>query len=265
MFLDRMNYLEVEEYLKKNDSIIIVTGSTENHGKHMPLGTDTMIPEKIAQLADEKLGDRIVIGPALPYGSTEDLKGFPGTLSIGPDLLTEVLNRICGQLYDYGFRHFIILNGHGGNTKSIERTGHYLYRRNARLAIVNWWLIAGQINPQWKGGHGGAEETAGVMAVDPTLIKTEYLHEGENFVNDLGDELPVSDWNAVKFKGGIITIPRPLKDVTDNGWNQYGMTTDFPYMATEERGREMVAAMADYVADFAEVFARVKMPQDGER
>ena len=48
MFLSKMNYLEVEEYLKKSDTIVIPIGSLENHGKHMPLGTDTMIPDKIA-------------------------------------------------------------------------------------------------------------------------------------------------------------------------------------------------------------------------
>lgn len=262
MFLEKMNYLEVQEYLKKNDTIILVTGSTENHGKHMPLGTDTMIPERIAELAEEQLKDQIVIGPALPVCNAEDLVGFPGTLSIGGDLLTEMMNRICSQLYDYGFRHFIILNGHGGNNKPLEKTGLYMYKKNARLALVNWWLIAGQINPQWKGGHGGAEETAGVMAVDPSLIKTQYLNEGENFVNDLGDALPVTGWNSVKFKGGDITVPRYIKDVTDNGWNQYGLDKDHPYMANEDWGREMVQTMADYVADFVKVFANVKMPQD---
>ena len=52
MYLAKMNYLEVQEYLKKSDTIIIPVGSLENHGKHMPLGTDTMIPDKIAQLID---------------------------------------------------------------------------------------------------------------------------------------------------------------------------------------------------------------------
>ena len=52
MFLAKMNYLEVEEYLKKSDTIVIPVGSLENHGKHMPLGTDTMIPDKIAEILD---------------------------------------------------------------------------------------------------------------------------------------------------------------------------------------------------------------------
>lgn len=261
MLLDRMNYLEVEDYLKKKDSVIIVTGSTENHGKHMPLGTDTLIPDKIIELVEKKISDEVVIAPTLPYGSTEDLMGFAGTVSVGPELLTEILNKICGQLFDYGFRHFIIVNGHGGNSKSIEATAHYLYKKGARLARVDWWLIAGQINPEWKGGHGGGEETAGVMAVDETLIKMQYIDEGENMVNDLGDELPSYSWSNVLFKNGQITIPRPITDITDNGWLAHGMGTDAPNRANKEWGTEMVEAMADYIAEFVPVFARVEMPK----
>ena len=57
----RDDWKEVEEYLKKHDSVLIVTGSTENHGKHMPLGTDTMIPSKIAEMLEEKYGSAFII------------------------------------------------------------------------------------------------------------------------------------------------------------------------------------------------------------
>ena len=260
MYLDRMNYLEVEEYLKKKDTVIIVTGSTENHGKHMPLGTDTFIPVKIMELFEEKYSDEAVIAPALPYGSTEDLKGFCGTVSVGPDLLTEILNRICDDLFDYGFRRFVIVNGHGGNSKSIERTGLHIYKKGGLLARVDWWLIAGQINPFWKGGHGGGEETAGVMACDESLIKREYLDEGENMRDDLGEELKTFSWTSVMFEGGQVVVPRPLKSMTDNGWMAYGMA-DAPSRANAEWGTEMVMAMADYVGHFVKAFETAPLPK----
>ncbi len=260
MYLDEMSYLEVEDYLKKNDTVIIVTGSTENHGKHMPLGTDTFIPTKIMQIFNERYADECIIAPILPYGSTEDLKGYAGTISVGPDLLTEILNHICDDLFDYGFRRFIIVNGHGGNSKSIERTGLHVYKKGGLLARVDWWLIAGQINPMWKGGHGGGEETAGVMAYDESLIKKEYLNEGENMVNDLGDVLPTGTWNMVNFEGGSITIPRPLKSITDNGYMMYGMP-DEPSRADKKWGTEMVETMADYIEHFLKAFRQAKLPE----
>ena len=260
MFLEKMNYLDVEEYLKRKDTVILPVGSLENHGKHMPLGTDTMIPHRIAELLDERFPD-VVIAPTLPYGATEDLCGFAGTVSLGVEGLRQVLQAICDQLYAYGFRRFVILNGHGGNNKPIELVGLSLYRRGAYLANVNWWLIAGQLRPEWKGGHGGAEEAAGVMGVDPSLIHTEYLTLGEGIRNDVSDELPSGSWTNVDFKGGSVVIPRPVTHITDNGWLAHGMGSDEPTKATREWGVEMLDTMADYVKDFIAALERAKLPE----
>ncbi|MBQ2956185.1 MAG: creatininase family protein [Clostridia bacterium] len=258
MYLARMNYREVEEYLKTNDTIIIPVGSIENHGLHMPLGTDIMIPDKIAQLLDEK--SDIVIAPTVNYGATEDLAGFAGTISIGTEGLIMVLRSICDHLYRHGFRHFMILNGHGGNTAAIQTVGIHLYRKGAYLANLNWWLMAGQINPEWAGGHGGGEETAGIMAVDPGLIKTEYLNLPEGIRNDLGDDLPYGAWTNILYKGVSVTVPREVKDITDNGWLVHSFKGDVPTRATPKWGREMLEAVADYIADFGNHFRKTTLP-----
>lgn len=259
MFLEKMNYIEVEEYLQKKDTVVIPVGSIENHGRHMPLGTDTLIPHRIAQLFDE-MSD-VVIAPTIPYGSTEDIYGFPGTISLGVEGLRFLLGKICDQLYSYGFRHFVILNGHGGNRKSIEEVGHALYRKGAMLAEVNWWLIAGQIRPEWKGGHGGGEETAAIMGIDPSLIRMQYINDGEEIHNDLSEELPSGSWMDVDFQGGSVTIPRPIRSITQNGWLTHGMSFDPPTKATPEWGVEMLDTMAAYLRDFTAAFEKVALPK----
>ena len=260
MFLEKMNYLEVEEYLKNQNTVVIPVGSIENHGKHMPLGTDTIIPARIAELYD-KLSNT-VIAPTVNYGATCDIVGFPGTISLGVEGLRILLQAICDQLYNYGFRRFIILNGHGGNRKSIEETGHHLYDKGALLAEINWWLLAGELRPEWKGGHGGGEETAAVMAVDPSLIKMQYINEGENIRNDLSEELPSGSWMDVNFKGGSVTVPRPIRSITDNGWLTHGMSIDPPTKATYEWGCEMLNCMAEYMRDFTIAFNKVALPKN---
>lgn len=258
MFLSKMNYLEVENYLKTSDTIVIPVGSLENHGLHMPLGTDAIIPDKIAELLDERCG--LLIAPTINYGATDDLAGFPGTVSIGTEGLICLLRAICDQLYNYGFRHFMILNGHGGNTAAIQTVGMHLYRKGAYLANLNWWLMAGQLNPEWAGGHGGGEETAGVMAIDPGLIKAEYLNLPEEIRNDLGDSLPYGAWTNVQYKGVSVTIPRAIKDISSNGWLVHSFKGDIPSRATPEWGREMLEAVADYIADFGEQFSKTTLP-----
>ena len=258
MYLAHMNYREVEAYLQHHDSIIIPVGSLENHGLHMPLGTDFLIPDEIARLLNEK--SDLLIAPTVNYGATDDLCGFPGTVSIGTEGLIALLRAICDQFYNYGFRHFLILNGHGGNTAAIQAVGMHLYRKGAYLANLNWWLMAGQINPQWAGGHGGGEETAAVMAVDPQLVKREYLDLPEGIRNDLGDDLPYGAWTNINYKGVSVSVPRQIKDITDNGWLVHSFKGDLPTRATEEWGREMLTAVADYIADFAEQFEKTKHP-----
>ena len=258
MYLAHMNYLEVNEYLQHHDSIVIPVGSLENHGLHMPLGTDFLIPDEIARLINAK--SPLLIAPTVNYGATDDLVGFPGTVSIGTEGLIALLRSICDQLYDYGFRHFLILNGHGGNTAAIQTVGMHLYRKGAYLANLNWWLMAGQLNPQWAGGHGGGEETAGVMAVDPKLIKAEYLHMPEDIRNDLGDELPYGAWTNINYKGVSIAVPRQIRDITDNGWLVHSFKGDVPTRATESWGKEMLATVADYIVDFSEKFEKAEPP-----
>ena len=262
MYLAHMNHREVAEYLKHHDALLIPVGSLENHGLHMPLGTDFLIPDEIARLINEK--SPILIAPTVNYGATDDLCGFPGTVSIGTEGLIALLTAICDQFYRQGFRHFLILNGHGGNTAAIQAVGMHLYRKGAYLANLNWWLMAGQINPAWAGGHGGGEETAGILAVDPRLIKTEYLEMPEGIRNDLGDSLPYGAWTSISYKGVSVTVPREIRDITDNGWLVHSFKGDLPTRATEEWGKEMLRAVADYIADFAFEFEKTALPERKE-
>ncbi|MBR2894742.1 MAG: creatininase family protein, partial [Oscillospiraceae bacterium] len=234
-----------------------------NHGKHMPLGTDTMIPDKIAQLLNQSTD--LLIAPTINYGATDDLSGFAGTISIGTEGLISLLRAVTDQFYRYGFRHFLILNGHGGNTAAIHTVGMHLYRKGAYLANLNWWQMAGQINPAWAGGHGGGEETAGVLAVNPDLIKNEYLDLGENIRNDISDELPSGAWTNVMFKNVPITIPREIRHITDNGWLAHAFPHDVPTRATQEWGEEMLRTVADYIAEFSAAFSRAPLPENQYR
>ncbi len=255
MRLERVTYGKVQEYLKKSDMIVIPVGSTENHGRHMPLGTDTLIPNRIIELLEEK--NDVMVAPTIPYGATDTLMGFPGTISIGVDGLVMVLTKVTDSLRRYGFRKFVILNGHGGNNKSIEIVGMNLYKKGCLLADLNWWLMAGELNPAWKGGHGGGEETAAIMGVDPSLVDMSLIHEDMNLIDDYGPEMKTTGWGTVDYKGATVIIPREMIHYSANGW--YGK--DRPDTATEEWGKEMLQSFVDWMDDFLKTFENVKLPE----
>ncbi len=124
----------------------------------------------------------------------------------------------------------------------------------AMLAEMNWWLMAWDLNPAWKGGHGGAEETAGVLVVNPTLVDWDSIEDMT--LKPVSDEMEATGFKTVRFKGVEIPLVRPITEVTDNGW----IGPDHPKNATEAWGRDMLKACAEYIADFMGAFRRVPLP-----
>lgn len=171
MRLEHMTWKQAEAYFKDHDTAIIPVGSIENHGSHLCLGTDYLIPSHIAETLDREV-DAVLL-PAVPYGIADHHFGFPGTISLGYDGLRLVMERITQCLYNYGVRKFIFLNGHGGNDPALLDVGLGLEDKGALTALINWWQLAGQLEPAWAGGHGGGEETAAILAINPDWVHME--------------------------------------------------------------------------------------------
>ncbi len=252
MRLTDLTWPAAERYFAQHDTVVIGVGSIESHGRHMPLGTDTLIPEYLLEKIERK--SDALICPGIPYGATEYLGDFPGTINLGPELLYQLLSRLCAELYRHGARRFIILNGHGGNCQSIERVGFDLQRRGALLACLNWWLMAWDLNPAWKGGHGGGEETSAILAINPDLVDNSQLHAPAD-LRDLSAEMRADGMKNVRYKGVQVVVPRVTASVTDNGW----VGPDHPETATRQWGQEMLEASAEYIADFIEAFKKIDL------
>lgn len=166
------------------------------------------------------------------------------------------MQRICDCLYRWGCRYFVILNGHGGNTHALEKVCGYLDRKNAVGTVFNWWTVAGDLNPAWKGGHGAGEETAAMLAIDPKLVRKDLICD--NAPKDPTDELHACGLRRVEFRGISLPLPRTNRKITDNGW--YG--PDHPSTATVEWGTEMLKTTADFLVDYMRAFE--KIPLDAE-
>lgn len=252
MRLERMNWKQAEEYFKNHDMVILSTGSIESHGRHNPLGTDTLIPMKLLELIGEK--SDVMILPTLPYGDCDWHRDFPGAISIGSDLLQATVERICDCLYRWGVRRFIMLNGHGGNAHALDKAAAYMDEKGAVSVIINWWVTAGEINPAWKGGHGAGQETAGVLAVDPSLVDFSAISEDAE-AHDPTENLHCCGLRKVKFHGVDVLLPRTNRQMVDNGW--YG--SDHPKDATVEWGKEMLQTTADFIVELMEEVQKIKL------
>ncbi|MGC2871885.1 creatininase family protein [Ihubacter sp. mB4P-1] len=252
MRLAEMTYWQAEAYFQEHDTVLLTIGCLESHGSHNVLGVDTMIPEKLLTMIEART--EVVAAPGIPYGVCEDMTSFSGTVSLGEDCMYHLLTRITDGLLAHGAKKILFLNGHGGNIPTLNRVCIELSRKGALGVQLNWWIMAGQLNPAWAGGHGGGEETAGMLAVNPDLVHFDRLREQE-LINDLGADFPTDGFDRVTFGGIGIPVPRDVTRYTTNGW----IGPDHPKDATVEWGEEMLTAVADYIAAFIEAFEKVEV------
>ena len=254
MQLEMMTWPQVGDYFEKSDLVLLGFGSTENHGRHNPLATDWLAPHKILELVDERR-PQVLVGPTLQLGSADHFVDYPGTLSLGDDLLFQVVRRITGQLFDYGARHLVFVNGHGGNTRALQRAGYELNDLGCQVALVNWWKLAGQINPAWAGGHGGAQETSAALWIAPGSVDLE-ARSPMGLVNDGGPDIRTLGFDATSFGGLEPMLLRRARRYASNGW----IGPDDPMEASAEWGEEMLTAMAEWTCSFVDAFARAPLP-----
>ncbi|MBC7338963.1 MAG: creatininase family protein [Firmicutes bacterium] len=103
-------------------------GSIEQHGPHMPLGTDMILASELARRAAALVPEAVLV-PAIPVGYAAYHGDFPGTLSTSPATLATYLGDICHHLVRHGITHIIFVNGHGGNLSTLELVGRELRRK----------------------------------------------------------------------------------------------------------------------------------------
>jgi creatinine amidohydrolase len=118
MRLELMTWPEVETYLGRSTGIIVPIGSTEQHGPNGLLGTDAICPHTVATLVGEAIG--AAVAPTLAVGMSQHHMAFPGSITLRPSTLLQVVRDVVESLARHGFDHVYFLNGHGGNIATLQ-------------------------------------------------------------------------------------------------------------------------------------------------
>ncbi|MCJ7498044.1 MAG: creatininase family protein [candidate division Zixibacteria bacterium] len=173
--LENLNWMEFKELVpKKIETVILPVGTIEAHGV-ISLGTDVQIPQKIAEMIAEDL--KAIIAPPVYYGVTRSLYFYPGSLSVTSQTFENYLCEILDSMAEKGFSRIVVINGHGGHLNELKNAALKVYKtRKAKIAVIHWWLLCDDITKQVygvTGGHAGVDETAGILAIDKTLVKNE--------------------------------------------------------------------------------------------
>lgn len=261
--LERMTWVDALRAFKETQTVVIPTGSTEQHGPHMPLGTDFMIASKLAKMVGERAN--VIVIPTFPFGYAKYHTDFPGTLAIEEDTFAEVFIEICDDLLRYGIKRILVINGHGGNIPSLHRVGAYLRQKEILMAIASWWKMVGALNPEWKAiGHGDYVEASAILSIDQSLVRMERYKFPQ--AKPLTDNVSLDTPKNARFRDGIIEVNLRTRDMVDRGdMIEYGLSAGADYTipttkATKDRGDAMLDALADYLADFVKEFEKVSLP-----
>ncbi|HET8930011.1 MAG TPA: mycofactocin biosynthesis peptidyl-dipeptidase MftE [Acidimicrobiales bacterium] len=200
-------------------TLLVPVGSTEQHGPHLPLDTDTRIARALAAGATDRLGDGVLVAPAVAYGASGEHADFTGTLSIGTDALTTVLVEL-GRSAD-AFRRVVFVNGHGGNADALASAVATL-RSESRNALAWSWSLPGA------DAHAGRTETSLLLAIDPGVVRLE--------VAEAGRTEPITELLPALRAGGV-------RAVSSNG------VLGDPTGASAREGRDLLAYLVDGLVD----------------
>lgn len=161
--------------------LVLPVGATEQHGPHLPVGTDSFAVEYVARAAAAAAGEQIpvLVAPTLPFGSSHHHLPFGGTMSISTEVYYRVLTDLAESLITSGFRRIFIVNGHGGNSELIQLVARDLALKHpAQLAAAPYWSVAwdalvaaGAHERGGLPGHAGAFESSLVLALRPELVR----------------------------------------------------------------------------------------------
>lgn len=137
MRLDELNWMDVEEYLKRDDRLMLVLGSCEQHG-YLSLLTDVKIPLALADAASEKTD--VLVAPPVNFGISPYFLAYPGTISLRVSTLLDVVEDMVQSVYLQGFRRLLVLNGHGGNDPVRSRLMELANRlEGLKVNFYSWW------------------------------------------------------------------------------------------------------------------------------
>jgi creatinine amidohydrolase len=254
MYLGDMAWPDLGEYLDEESLALVPLGSTEQHGPHLPEGTDHLIAEGLAREGAERTG--YLCTPTINIGVSPHHRQFDGTMWVDAPVFRDYVESLTRNLSYHGIDRVVYVNAHGGNVDHLREVGRRLRDEEVMYAIEWMWdeSIPDLVDDLFthNGPHGGPKETAMIQHLHPELVHDDRLEDAR----DGG----LTDVEAAETRTHGARTFYDAIDNTDNG--VLGDQTD----ATAEKGEELFEAATEQLIQLcdwldAQAFADL-MPKD---
>lgn len=244
--LAEMTTVEATAAVTASPVVIIPAGACEQHGPGMPLATDTIRAEGVADAVAARLAGRVVIGPPLPIGVSPHHLAFAGTVTLTTTTLAAVVREYVASLYRHGWRKILVVTGHGGNNATLTTVAQDLLTTHPDLQFA--WTpvtvlaadVITEMGVSEVHGHSGEAETAQMLYLAPQLVHSDRLAAGTTSTKQLD---PLS-----RLARGA---NHPALAVRYDRLSANGVLGD-PRRASAEDGKAILEAVAGRVTAFVE-------------
>ena len=247
-----LTWPEVDELRKNNKTLLILPlGTVEQHGYHLPLGTDTIILESVLQIAIEKSKQNryILVLPILPYGFSHHHVAFPGTLSLSAGLLENVLLTLGQQLLSQGFRKLLLISWHGGHTSIMHDVSYELKKAFYDKHIFYISIIDFAFNkikelisePVY---HADDLETSIMLALGQRVLMDKAIKDG---IAEVLDEYTYLDFK----KSSRVKIPVNIAEFSKSD------VIDDPTSSSIEKGKLLIEIITDELAKILDKIVKI--------
>jgi creatinine amidohydrolase len=243
---------EIAAQLERNPMVVLPAGSVEQHGPHLPTGTDTFAANLISHHVAEHM-DALVL-PATPLGVTPMHMPFEGTLTLTPDTYMRVVIETCASAAEHGAKELMILNWHEGNIPSLAIAAEALHRKHGMAVVtVQACYVAEELYGASCNGltHGGEIEALAVLADRPALVHLDRI-------DDSSDHAHGHRMDKLRRTRSYQPVLTDIRSIAPTGW--FGS----PQQATAEKGCRMVTDIAAAIAnEAAAIFRQLAAVQGG--
>lgn len=237
---------EIPDLVARDPVVVLPLAAVEQHGPHLPLSTDVEIGAGILRAAWDALPHDFPLRvlPALTVGASPEHGAFPGTLSLEPELLAEIIYALGSSLAGQGVRRLVLVNSHGGNRHVMDAAGLRLRRDHGMLVVKAHWFRfprpTGVDYPEgeWRHGlHGGAVETAMMLHLRPDLVRRESMADAPSLGLELARTLRHLE------PEGVASFSWMAEDLHPSG------ITGDPRLATAAHGERLVTHFGTVLAE----------------
>ncbi|MCJ7625350.1 MAG: creatininase family protein [Anaerolineaceae bacterium] len=242
IWLEYLTWMEIKAAIAGGfDTVLLIAGSIEQHGPHLPISTDTVLGYELAERTARKMG-KTLVAPVVRPGMSEHHMAFPGTITLSKETFMATVSEYVHSLARHGFRRIAVTYSHGGNAAALAEL---LPRLAAELPDTEILSIPGNdafgkaiqhiaeadgIDQQTMGVHAGEFETSAMLAYDDAQVRSEKLSAG--YKADFSKD---KEKLAKHLQDGLHTI-------TDNGVLGDARPAD------KARGERYLDAVTDYIS-----------------